>query len=318
MLRVQSVSFSYSDKEVLSEVGFSVLKGQSVALIGESGSGKSTLLKAIYGLLDINKGHIFWKAEEILGPSFHLVPGMSFIKYLAQDFDLMPYVTVAENVGRFLSNFYLEKKAERINELLSLVGMLDHANVQARYLSGGQMQRVALARVLALEPELLLLDEPFSHIDFHQKNQLAHQVFSYCKQKNITVIYTSHTPEEILMFSDLILVMQDGKIVERDTPQNIYELPSTKYIGELTGEVNLIPVRYFGVQNEEVLLIRPHHLTLSAEGIKGQVINSYYKGNCYLIFVQTDQHVFSISHHQPIPKSQIVWFSIIKQKKGTD
>lgn len=314
MLRVQSVSFSYSDKEVLSEIEFSVLKGQSVALIGESGSGKSTLLKALYGLLDLDKGQIFWKAEQVLGPAFHLVPGMSFMKYLAQDFDLMPYVSVKENVGRFLSNFYLQEKTERINELLSLVGMLEYSNVQARYLSGGQMQRIALARVLALEPELLLLDEPFSHIDFHQKNQLAREVFSYCKQKNITVVYTSHNPEEILMFSDLVLVMKEGEIVEKETPQNIYELPSTKYIGELTGEVNLIPVHYFGVQNDEVLLIRPHHLTLSTDGIKGQVIDSYYKGNTHLILVQTDEHIFSVSHHQPVPRNEIVWFSIIKNK----
>lgn len=314
MLRVQSVSFGYSGKEVLSEIDFSVLKGQSVALIGESGSGKSTLLKAIYGLLDLNKGKIFWKAEQVLGPAFHLVPGMPFMKYLAQDFDLMPYVTVAENVGSFLSNFHLYQKSKRVDELLSLVGMLEYSNIQARYLSGGQMQRIALARVLALEPELLLLDEPFSHIDFHQKNQLARQVFSYCKQKNITVVYTSHNPEEILMFSDIVLVLKDGKIVEKETPQNIHEWPSTKYIGELTGEVNLIPVHYFGIQKDEVLLIRPHHLTLSTDGIKGRVVDSYYQGKNYLLLVQTDENIFSISHHQAVPKDKTVWFSIMKDK----
>ena len=315
MLRVQSISYSYNDKQVLSEVSFSVTKGQCVALIGESGSGKSTLLKAIYGLLNLSKGKIFWKADQILGPAYHLVPGMSYMKYLAQDFDLMPYVSVAENVGRFLSNFYIEKKSDRIKELLQLVGMDDYATVQARYLSGGQMQRVALARVLALEPELLLLDEPFSHIDFHQKNELAQHVFEYCKQKGITVIYTSHTPEEILMFSDVVVVLKEGKLVEKDTPQNIYELPATEYIAQLTGEVNFIPVRYFGVQNDEVLLIRPHQLVLSEEGISGRVKNSYYKGNSYLIIVQTDEHTFSFFHDQPFLKNSMVCFSIKKNFK---
>ena len=310
MLRVQSISYSYSDKQVLSEVSFSVTKGQCVALIGESGSGKSTLLKAVYGILDVSKGKIFWKADQVLGPAHHLVPGMPYMKYLAQDFDLMPYVSVAENVGNFLSNFYLNKKSERINELLQLVGMEEFAEVQARYLSGGQMQRVALARVLALEPELLLLDEPFSHIDFHQKNELAQHVFDYCKQKNITVIYTSHTPEEILMFSDLVIVLKEGKLMENDTPQNIYELPATEYIARLTGEVNLIPVRYFGVQNDEVLLIRPHQLILSEEGILGKVKKSYYKGFAYLITVQTDGFSFSILHNQPVSKDSLIRFSI--------
>src|SRR5690554_7697040 len=91
MLRVQSISYKYGDKQALSDVSFSVTKGQCVALIGESGSGKSTLLKAVYGLLDVSKGKIFWKADQVLGPAFHLVPGMPYMKYLAQDFDLMPY-----------------------------------------------------------------------------------------------------------------------------------------------------------------------------------------------------------------------------------
>lgn len=310
MLRVQSISYKYGDKQALSDVSFSVTKGQCVALIGESGSGKSTLLKAVYGLLDISKGKIFWKADQVLGPAFHLVPGMPYMKYLAQDFDLMPYVSVVENIGKFLSNFYLKEKSERVKELLQLVGMSEYAATQARYLSGGQMQRVALARVLALEPELLLLDEPFSHIDFHQKNMLAQHVFEYCKQKGITVIYTSHTPEEMLMFSDLVVVMKEGELVEKDTPQNIYELPATEYVARLTGEVNLIPVRYFGVQNDEVLLIRPHQLALSADGISGKVKNTYYKGDAYLIIVQTDNHSFSFLHDQPLFKDSMVRFSI--------
>lgn len=313
MLRVQSISFGYKEELVLKDASFSVLKGQHVALIGESGSGKSTLLKAIYGLTDLQKGKIFWKTHQVLGPAYHLVPGMDYMKYLAQDFDLMPYVTVAENVGRFLSNFYLQKKADRINELLDLVGMRDFAKVQARYLSGGQMQRVALARVLAVEPELLLLDEPFSHIDFHQKNELAQKVFSYCKQKGITIIYTSHTPDEILMFSDQIIVMKDGEIVDNDSPYNIYHLPSTAYTAKLTGEVNLIPVRYFGVQNDELLLVRPQHLTLATEGIKGKVIKSYFQGSSFLIKVMVDQHLFSFSHIEQLEAEKWIYFNLIKK-----
>ncbi|HUH25159.1 MAG TPA: ABC transporter ATP-binding protein, partial [Flavobacterium sp.] len=313
-LRIQSVSYDYGSRKVLSEVSFSVKKGQSVALIGESGSGKSTLLKAIYGLLDLPKGTIFWKANQVLGPAHHLVPGMSYMKYLAQDFDLMPYVSVAENVGRFLSNFYLKEKAARIDELLELVGMNEFKTVQARYLSGGQMQRVALARVLALEPELLLLDEPFSHIDYHQKNELAQHVFGYCKEKGITVMYTSHTPEEILMFSDQVLVLEEGKVVGNDTPQHMYELPETAYIAQLTGEVNLIPVHYFGVQNDEILLIRPHQLAISEEGITGRVTACYYKGSVCLVKVQVDFQQFTFLNEKPIPVHSIVKFNIIKKR----
>lgn len=283
MLRVQNISYAYLDEKVLSNITFSVLKGQCVALVGESGSGKSTLLKAIYGLFDLNDGKIFWKADQVLGPAYHLVPGMPYMKYLAQDFDLMPFVSVAENVGRFLSNFYLNEKANRVKELLELVGMQNFADVKAKLLSGGQMQRVALARVLALEPELLLLDEPFSHIDPHLKSKLSQHVFDYCKRKGITVIYTSHTPEEILRYADEIVVLKEGKLIEKDKPKHIYELPSSEYIAQLTGEVNLIPVSYLGVANNQYLLIRPHQLKISNEGFAARVTHCYYSGRCYIV-----------------------------------
>lgn len=300
MLRVQSISYAYGEKEVVSDVSFSVLKGQSVALIGESGSGKSTLLKLIYGLFDLNKGKIFWKADQVLGPSHHLVPGMEYMKYLAQDFDLMPYVSVAENIGRFLSNFYMDEKTKRVDELLELVGMKEFAKVKAKLLSGGQMQRVALARVLALQPELLLLDEPFSHIDPHQKAKLSQHVFRYCKEKGITVIYTSHTPEEILMFSDQILVMKEGQLITKGTPQNIYELPESEYVARLTGEVNMIPVRYLGVMNDQMLLVRPHQFFISNQGYQAKVTECYYLGRIYMVKAQFYDVTLSIESKEPL------------------
>lgn len=285
MLRIENISFTYNTQKVINEVNFNITEAQIVSVMGASGSGKSTLLKLVYGLLDANEGKLFWKDQQILGPKFHLVPGMDNMKYLAQDFDLMPYVSAAENVGRFLSNFYLTDKANRISELLELVGMTAFTNTKAQFLSGGQMQRIALARVLALEPEVLLLDEPFSHIDAFQKSILSRHLFSYCKQKGITVMFTSHTPEEALMFSDQILVMKNGEIVEQDTPQNIYYLPKNEYIASLTGEVNVIPVKYLGVANDEVLLLRPHQIKISTDGYEAQVLKSYFKGNGYLLEV---------------------------------
>jgi len=121
MLSISNISFSYKNKKTIKEISFFIEKGQHVSILGESGSGKSTLLKLIYGLHDVDDGEIFWNETRIFGPKYNLVPGMSFIKYLAQDFDLMPFITVSENIGKFLSNFYPEKKQARIIELLQLV-----------------------------------------------------------------------------------------------------------------------------------------------------------------------------------------------------
>jgi ABC-type nitrate/sulfonate/bicarbonate transport system ATPase subunit len=149
MLQVNSISFAYLKEQTITNLSFSLPKGTNLAVIGESGCGKSTLLKLIYGLYDLDEGQIFWKDIEVLGPKFNLIPGMDFMKYLAQDFDLMPFITVAENVGKYLSNIDSEKKWQRVSELLEIVEMNEFANVKAKNLSGGQMQRVAIARVLA-------------------------------------------------------------------------------------------------------------------------------------------------------------------------
>ena len=132
MLVAKNISFSYLDESTLQNISFSVKKGTHLAIIGESGCGKSTLLKLIYGLYDLDEGQIFWKHTEVLGPKFHLIPGMPFMKYLAQDFDLMPFITVAENVGKYLSNVFKEEKKKRIAELLEIVEMTEYANVKAK------------------------------------------------------------------------------------------------------------------------------------------------------------------------------------------
>lgn len=249
-----------------------------MAVIGESGCGKSTLLKLIYGLHDVDEGQIFWDDIAVQGPKFHLIPGMPFMKYLAQDFDLMPFITVAENVGKYLSNFFPEEKQTRIAELLEIVEMTEYANVKAKLLSGGQMQRVALARVLALEPEVLLLDEPFSHIDNFRKNSLRRKLFSYLKQKNITCIVATHDSTDVLAFADEVLIVKDGNIIEKGNPKEIYNHPKNKYIASLFGDVNAIVI------NGKNHLVYPHQLKVSEKSeLKVNVIHSYFRGNHYLI-----------------------------------
>ena len=278
MLQVKNISFSYQEQATLKNISFTLEKGKSIAIIGESGCGKSTLLKLIYGLYDLEEGAIFWDDKEILGPKYNLIPGMDFMKYLAQDFDLMPFITVAENVGKYLSNIYAEKKNERIAALLEIVEMTEYANVKAKNLSGGQMQRVALARVLALEPEVLLLDEPFSHIDNFRKNSLRRKLFSYLKEKEITTIFATHDSADVLSFADELLVLKDGQLISSGYPKSIYITPKTKYIASLFGDVNEIEI------DGQIEFIYPHQLELvEKSALKVEITNSYFLGNHFLI-----------------------------------
>lgn len=304
MLQVNQLSFSYQSEKTLNSIQFNLERGKHMAIIGESGCGKSTLLKLIYGLHDVDEGSIYWEDTEVLGPKYNLIPGMDFMKYLAQDFDLMPFITVAENVGKFLSNIYPEKKQARINELLEVVEMIDFANVKAKYLSGGQMQRVALARVLALEPEVLLLDEPFSHIDNFRKNSLRRKIFSYLKDKGITTIIATHDSTDVLSFADEVLVMQQGIVVAHERPKDIFEQPKNKYIASLFDDVNELET-LSGIE-----LVYPHQLkVVSNSDLKVQVKKSYYRGNYFLIESYQNENQIFFLHPTEINSNEYVFLS---------
>lgn len=305
MLKVQNISFSYKEKVTIDSVSFELNKGKNLAIIGESGCGKSTLLKLIYGLFDLDQGQLFWNEKEILGPKFNLIPGMDFMKYLAQDFDLMPFITVSENIGKYLSNIYPQVKKDRITELLEIVEMTDFAAVKAKYLSGGQMQRVAIARVLALEPEVLLLDEPFSHIDNFRKNSLRRKLFGYLKDKQITTIVATHDSTDVLSFSDEVLVMKDGQVIEKDSPKMIFENPKNKYVASLFGDVNEIAI------DGKTQFIYPHQLQVVAQSnLKVEIVNSYFRGSHYLIESNHKGELLFFESNVAITKGNIVYLMI--------
>ncbi len=307
MLKLQNISFSYKEKPTIHSLSFSLEKGKNLAVIGESGCGKSTLLKLVYGLYDLDSGHIFWNDNEVLGPKFHLIPGMEYMKYLAQDFDLMPFITVAENVGKYLSNIYVDKKKERIAELLGIVEMAELADVKVQFLSGGQMQRVALARVLALEPEVLLLDEPFSHIDNFRKNSLRRRLFAYLKEKQITTIVATHDSSDVLSFSDEVIVMQKGEIIRADSPKNLFQNPNDKYIASLFGDVNEITI------DGKMQYIYPHQLKLvSKSELEVVVTNVYYKGSHYLVEAKYNNQILFFESSEALTLGDSLHLSLNK------
>jgi len=300
MLKVKNITFSYGKNKVIKNIDFSVNKGQNIAIIGESGCGKSTLLKLIYGLYDLDEGQLFWNDLEVLGPKFHLIPGMSFMKYLAQDFDLMPFITVAENVGKYLSNINPNKKQDRIKELLEIVEMTEYSNVKAKFLSGGQQQRVALAKALALEPEVLLLDEPFSQIDNFRKNSLRRNLFSYLKSKDITCLVATHDSSDSLSFADETIVLNAGKIVIKEKSEHLYNNPTDKYVASLFGDVNELKLSQLAEieGNDEALLLFPHQLKMADSGkLKVKVIQSFFKGSHYLIHAEANGAIIFFEHN---------------------
>ncbi|MBT8319361.1 MAG: ABC transporter ATP-binding protein [Gramella sp.] len=312
MLKLEKVTFAYYKESILKNLSFEVDRGENVSVIGESGCGKSTLLKLIYSLLHTD-GKITWNGKEMLGPNFNLVPGEPFIKYLAQDFDLMLPLSAADNVGKHLSNFYPVKKKRRIKELLEVVEMEDLADKKAKLLSGGQQQRIALARALAKEPEMILLDEPFSHIDHFRKNNLRRKLFAYLKEKNITCIVATHDSTDALSFADRTMVLRNGKIYADGTPQELYKSPPNKYIASLFGDVNHVMLKNLK-QNEtsrKRIVLYPHDIAiLETSAIKAEVKKTYFKGENFLIQARLNGEEILVEHKTQLNPGDIIGLEV--------
>lgn len=301
MLQVKNISFKYLKKPVLQDIDFVLNAGEHLSIIGESGSGKSTLLKLLYGELDANQGSIFWKDNEILGPKHNLVVGYDFMKYVSQEFDLMPYTTVAENIGKHLSNFYPEEKQARIKELLEVVELTPFTDTKVKLLSGGQKQRVALARALANAPEIILLDEPFSHIDNYKKQSLRRRLFHFLKENNIACIVASHDKEDVLPYSDKMIVLNEHKIVANNSPKHLYKYPESPLIASFFGEFNVIDKKIVYAHEIEVV---------GNSNLKATVKTSYFKGPFYLIEADLNGQTILLEHKDYLDKNTEIYLII--------
>lgn len=300
MLKVQNISFSYFKKPVISNISFEIQPGENVALIGESGSGKSTLLKLIYGEYDLVAGEIYWKNTQILGPKYNLVVGYDFMKYVTQEFDLMPFTSVSENIGKYLSNFYPDEKQQRIQELITVVELEDFANTKVKLLSGGQKQRVALAQALAKQPELLLLDEPFSNIDNFKKQSLRRKLFGFLKEKNISCLVATHDKDDVLGFADRILVLDNHEIIENSSVKELYQHPKNKLVAAFFGECNYIKPLGF---------VYAHQLKIvDSSKYKATVKSNYYNGKNYLIEADYNSEMIYIEHPERLEIGMEIWF----------
>lgn len=217
----------------------SVQQGELVSIIGPSGCGKSTTLQLITGLIPCETGSINLNGNDITSmPVWERNIGMVF-----QDYALFPHLNVEKNIAYSLKLKKLSKgeQKERVGRLLELVDLADYQRRKINELSGGERQRVALARALAAEPQLLLLDEPLSALDAKMRKRLRQQIRNIHDTMGITTLYVTHDQEEALTISDRIVVMQQGRMEQYDTPENIYNHPATLFAARFMGEGTLLP-----------------------------------------------------------------------------
>jgi iron(III) transport system ATP-binding protein len=242
LLDVKNVSASHMKLDILDSVNLRVNAYDIVCLLGPSGCGKTTLLRSIAGLHKIDQGSIEVENKVISTPQNSLAAEARNIGMMFQDLALFPHLTIFDNVAfgiRKLQRTYVQQQVEHVLNLVEID--TKHHRKYPHELSGGQQQRVALARALAPKPSILLLDEPFSSLDPDLREQLATQVRDILKQEKMTAVLVTHDQLEAFAVADWIGVMEHGKIVQFDTPYNIYHEPVSRFVADFVGLGNLIP-----------------------------------------------------------------------------
>lgn len=227
-LQIKNLNKAYDGKTVLNNINFDVKSGEFLAVLGLSGCGKTTLLRILIGLERQDSGEVWKDRTEISS----LPPDKRGMGIIFQNYALFPNMTVLENVSYALKlRKDLVKRAEQTaKETLDQLGMSEHLKKKPSQLSGGQQQRVAIARTLALNPDVLLLDEPISALDVTNREIMKNELKEIQKKFRTTMIFITHEQEEAFYLADRIMVMSEGNIEQIDTPENIYQSPANQYV----------------------------------------------------------------------------------------
>jgi iron(III) transport system ATP-binding protein len=236
---VSGVGKTFDGPVVLTDVDLSVEPGEIVALLGPSGCGKTTLLRSIAGLESVDSGEIIVGDRLVSSMDVSIAPEKRRVGMVFQDWALFPHMSVAKNVGYGLDRN--ERAEGRIEEALAMVGLEGLSARDPSTLSGGQQQRVALARALAPRPSVLLLDEPFSNLDTTLRVQVRLEVRRILLKLGITTIFVTHDQEEAFVLGDRVAVMNDGQIVQIDSPAELYARPASAWVADFVGDANLYP-----------------------------------------------------------------------------
>ncbi|MEM6299099.1 MAG: ABC transporter ATP-binding protein [Bacteroidota bacterium] len=264
-------------RPALSQLSFALEEGKILTVTGASGSGKSSLLRILAGIENPESGSLFWKDEALL-PSERLVGGHPAFQLLEQSPKLPPNLSAEATIQKELRAYSKIYQEERLHKLLHFFG-IENPTRLPRELSGGEQQRVGLARVMARVPEVLLLDEPFAHLDYLNKVKLREMILKLRDTLGLTIIFVTHHIRESFGLADQLLALEKGAVIQFDTPEAIYNNPKTPNIARLFGATNILPLRLLGedftnFSPDTLAYVPPEFIRLSSKGGKSARIKS--------------------------------------------
>ena len=298
MLTATKLSKAYPAVKAVRNVSFSLEAGQIMALVGESGSGKSTLLSLLAGLTDADAGEVQLNHERVPGPSEKLVAGHDAIRLVHQEYQLMPNVSIRENIDYALRFFELQYRRFRVDELVKLCRLTDVQHRLPRQVSGGEKQRTAIARAIADKPAVLLLDEPFSHLDLPNRTLVRDLLFDLVRQEKTACLLVTHDATDALSIADTLGIMRNGKLLQTGTPVSVYQHPLSAYAARMTGPVNILKNKYLPLFNlpeqadpDALICIRPEQIHMAEAGTPATVRAVYFQGSHYEVEVMLTRYV---------------------------
>lgn len=300
MLRIKNIHLTY-DRPILRNVNLSVKRGELLGLVGKSGAGKSSLLKIMAGILAPNEGSLTWNGEEMPISSELLIPGYKNISIVNQDFKLDNYHTTEENIRESILGYPFDKREKRIKELIKLLQLQYVAQTKASLLSGGEKQRLAIARAIAHAPDVLLLDEPFGHLDTVLKQRLAEVIMKLKFRENLAIILVSHDPQDILGLCDNVTFLRKGKLSKNRKPHEIYYQLKNKEIAKLFGPVNEI------IFEDKTHFFRPDEFeTAEKHGIPVNFQYAMFSGGFYQSYMLCEQKMIVLYANYPLNEVRFI------------
>ena len=302
MIELKNISLEFS-RPVLKEVNLTLDRGEILGVVGKSGAGKSSLMAVLAGKLTPQIGDVVFEGKYLPPANQLLIPGYPFVQLVEQQFALDLYHTVFENIHLKAAHLAFDKRDSWVNKLIGILGLKKVVKQQAITLSGGEQQRLAIARALATKPEILLLDEPFAHLDELLKSKLQRYLLKINQETNCSLVLVSHDGMDLLSVSDSIVHLKNGKISKKRSPQEIYFNPKNKEEAELFGPWNRIEI------NGELKAFRPnqYQLVLSG-GYEIQSVDALFKGHYFENKCVVGNKLVVLHSNQPLQKgTQLVF-----------
>ncbi|MCI6275230.1 MAG: ABC transporter ATP-binding protein [Clostridium sp.] len=297
---LKNINHSFGKTEVLHDINLEIQDGELFTLLGPSGCGKTTLLRIIAGFTKPVNGSVLLNEDDITA----LPPEKRNIGTVFQNYALFPNMNVEDNVlyGLKIRKLSKDDLNHRLKHYLDLVGMYEYRKRKISELSGGQQQRVALARSLAIEPNVLLLDEPMSNLDAALREKMREEIRNLQQKLKITTLFITHDQREALSISDKIAIIKDGRCIQQGTPEEIYNCPTDEFVANFVGESTILSKKeasMFGVDTEQdFLYVRPEKLKLipidSPLGIEGKILKKTFNGAIIEYKVSVSNNILSI------------------------